>query len=83
MRIVRFLSAGQVCFGRWMDDTSAYRIEGELFGPHRVTEEVLRIDKLLAPIVPTDIFCIGLNYREHAAESGAVTPPRSEERRVG
>lgn len=75
MRIVRFLSAGQVCVGRWMDDTSAHRLEGELFGPHRVTEQVLRIDKLLAPIVPTDIFCIGLNYREHAAESGAVTPP--------
>ena len=32
------------------------------------------VDKLLAPIVPTDILCIGLNYREHAAESGSPVP---------
>jgi 2-keto-4-pentenoate hydratase/2-oxohepta-3-ene-1,7-dioic acid hydratase in catechol pathway len=31
---------------------------------------------LLPPIVPTDILCIGLNYRAHAAETGS-TPPRN------
>lgn len=29
---------------------------------------------LLAPVVPTNIFCIGLNYREHAKEGGAEIP---------
>jgi 2-keto-4-pentenoate hydratase/2-oxohepta-3-ene-1,7-dioic acid hydratase in catechol pathway len=29
---------------------------------------------LLPPVSPTNIFCIGLNYREHAAESGMSIP---------
>lgn len=74
MRIVRFLSAEQVCTGQQIDQQTAYEIDGELFGPHRVTDRKLKIDKLLAPVVPTDILCIGLNYREHAAESGSAIP---------
>lgn len=35
----------------------------------------MRIEKLLAPLVPTDILCIGLNYRDHAAESKIEVPP--------
>lgn len=31
---------------------------------------------LLAPVVPSNIFCIGLNYREHAKEGGAAIPER-------
>ena len=30
--------------------------------------------KLLAPVVPTAILCIGLNYRRHAAEGNAPIP---------
>ena len=74
MQIVRFLSAGRVHWGRRIDDASALEIEGDLLGPHRVTERQLKIDKLLAPLIPTDILCIGLNYREHAAESGSAIP---------
>src|SRR5438045_5508968 len=76
MRIIRFRSAGKVYFGQPIDsDTGrARRIEGDLFGSLRVTDDVLPVDKLLAPIVPTDILCIGLNYREHAAESGSAVP---------
>ena len=29
---------------------------------------------LLSPVVPSNIFCIGLNYREHAKEGGAAIP---------
>jgi 2-keto-4-pentenoate hydratase/2-oxohepta-3-ene-1,7-dioic acid hydratase in catechol pathway len=74
MRIIRFMSGGKVYTGRQVDDSTAFAIEGELIGPHRVTDEQLPIDRLLAPIVPTDILCIGLNYREHAAESGSAIP---------
>ena len=74
MKIVRFQSQGQIQTGRLIDDQTAYRIEGDPFGTHRVTEEKLAIERLLAPIVPTDILCIGLNYREHAAESGSSIP---------
>ena len=74
MQIVRFLSAGRIHLGRRIDDANALEIEGDLLGPHRVTERRVRIEKLLAPLVPTDILCIGLNYREHAAESGSSIP---------
>ncbi|HSZ56865.1 MAG TPA: fumarylacetoacetate hydrolase family protein [Tepidisphaeraceae bacterium] len=74
MQIVRFLSNGQVFQGKRIDDSSALQIEGDLFGGYRVTDRKLKIDKLLAPFVPTDILCIGLNYREHAKESGSSIP---------
>ncbi len=74
MRIVRFLSSGRVHFGRRIDADSAHRIDGPVPGLFRVTDEILRIDHLLSPIVPTDILCIGLNYREHARETHAVIP---------
>jgi 2-keto-4-pentenoate hydratase/2-oxohepta-3-ene-1,7-dioic acid hydratase in catechol pathway len=57
-----------------VDDRSALRIEGDLFGSYRVTDQKLPIDKLLSPIVPVDILCIGLNYREHAKESNSEIP---------
>jgi len=74
MRIVRFLCGGRQYLGRQIDANSALVIEGDLFGSHRVTDRRLQIEKLLAPLVPTDILCIGLNYREHAKESGAAMP---------
>jgi 2-keto-4-pentenoate hydratase/2-oxohepta-3-ene-1,7-dioic acid hydratase in catechol pathway len=74
MRIIRFLSNGQTHTGQQIDDKTAYRIEGDLFGVHRVTDQKLTVDKLLSPLVPTDILCIGLNYREHAKESNSQIP---------
>ena len=79
MRIVRFQSGGQTYHGQDVDGSgkSARVIEGGLFsggGSHRVTDRVLKVEKLLAPLVPTDILCIGINYREHAVESGSPIP---------
>src|SRR4029453_2485383 len=74
MRIVRFLTNGQVFHGQDIDGKSAKRIEGDLFGAWHVRGDVVKIDKLLAPLVPSDILCIGINYREHAAESGSPIP---------
>ena len=74
MRIARFLSGGKVQTGKMIDDHTANCIEGDLFGQYRVTDQKLTIDKLLAPFVPVDILCIGLNYREHAKESNSEIP---------
>jgi 2-keto-4-pentenoate hydratase/2-oxohepta-3-ene-1,7-dioic acid hydratase in catechol pathway len=74
MRIVRFLSGGRVHLGQQLDDQIALAIDGDLLGEHRVTDRRLNIERLLAPIVPTDILCIGLNYREHARESNSAVP---------
>lgn len=52
------------------------RIAGDIFDRYSVTREAVRPVRLLAPIVPTQILCIGLNYRRHAQESGAPIPDR-------
>jgi 2-keto-4-pentenoate hydratase/2-oxohepta-3-ene-1,7-dioic acid hydratase in catechol pathway len=75
MRIIRFLGDdGQIHLGQSIDAAAALEIEGDLRGEYRVTARQLNVAKLLAPIVPTDILCIGLNYREHAKESGSEPP---------
>lgn len=74
MRIARFLSAGEIVSGQLLDGGSARRIEGNILDEWRVTDEIVRIDRLLAPIVPTDILCIGVNYRKHAEETGSAIP---------
>ncbi|MGC4030936.1 MAG: fumarylacetoacetate hydrolase family protein [Tepidisphaeraceae bacterium] len=74
MKIVRFISGSNIHLGQAIDATSAKRIEGDLFAGYRVTDEVLSVDRLLAPIVPRDILCIGVNYRAHAAETGSAVP---------
>lgn len=47
------------------------RIEGEPVGEFEVTREAANIKRVLAPVVPRMIWCIGQNYRQHAAEVGA------------
>lgn len=74
MRIARFLSAGTVHQGVLVDDTTARLIVGSIYGDFRVSDSTVRVERLLAPVVPTDILCIGLNYRDHAAETGGKVP---------
>ena len=75
MKIIRFLSSGREHLGRLHDDGQTTLLEGELFGGFRDTGMPAAVDKLLAPLVPRDILCIGLNYKQHAAESNAEPPP--------
>lgn len=75
MKIIRFLDSNQsVQLGVQHEDGSATLLEGELFGEHRDTGTKADVEKLLSPLVPTDVLCIGLNYRKHAAESGQPEP---------
>lgn len=75
MKIIRHqTSTGSVQHAALQPDGTAHRIEGDLFGSFRPTEEVVVPGKLLAPFQPSAIFCIGLNYRQHAAESNAPIP---------
>ncbi len=52
----------------------ALRIDGDLFANFEVTDELLRPVQRLAPITPSAIIGIGLNYKEHAIEMGAPLP---------
>src|SRR5437763_13086820 len=75
MNLVRYLDPdGQVHHGRLHPDGSTTRIAGDLFGDRRDTGEPARVARLLAPLVPRDILCIGLNYRRHAEEGKQALP---------
>ncbi len=68
MKIIRFLdSVGHTQQGVLEADGTALRIEGDICGNYTVTRQKTAIKKLLAPIVPRAIICVGLNYRRHAA----------------
>ena len=50
-------------------------LEGDLFGSHRAGEEIARAGHpLLAPVEPSKMVCIGLNYKDHAAEQNKPLP---------
>jgi 2-keto-4-pentenoate hydratase/2-oxohepta-3-ene-1,7-dioic acid hydratase in catechol pathway len=75
MRIIRHqASDGSIQYAALQHDGTARHLEGDLFGTYRVTERIISPVKTLAPIQPTAIFCIGLNYRQHAEESNAPIP---------
>ena len=76
MKIIRHLSPTGPAYAALQPDGSALEITGDVFGDHQFTDTVIQPGKLLAPIQPTQILCIGLNYAKHAAESGAKVPER-------
>ena len=75
MHIARFEDrAGVVHYGIPADRSRAQHLTGDLFEGLHETGEVLSIGKWLAPVTPPNIYCIGLNYRAHAEETGASLP---------
>jgi 2-keto-4-pentenoate hydratase/2-oxohepta-3-ene-1,7-dioic acid hydratase in catechol pathway len=75
MKIIRYSdSAGQIHHASQQSDGSALVIEGDIFGSYTVTDRKADVAKLLAPVEPRIILCIGLNYKFHAEESGAAIP---------
>lgn len=77
MKIIRYQDGqGAVGYAATQEDGSALRIEGCIYGEHQVTDQVADVQKLLAPVDPRAVLCIGLNYRRHAEESGAKLPER-------
>lgn len=75
MKIVRVLTAaGDQILGKQHEDGAFTALTGEFFGTLEETSEKVVPIKLLAPLEPVDIICIGLNYRQHAEETGAALP---------
>jgi 2-keto-4-pentenoate hydratase/2-oxohepta-3-ene-1,7-dioic acid hydratase in catechol pathway len=76
MRIIRYLdSSGRVNHGRQHVDGTVTRLDGDLFHGYADTGVKGEVDRVLAPVVPRDILCIGLNYRGHAEEGRLPIPP--------
>lgn len=75
MKIVRIQSVdGQTCFASQRGDGSLERLQGGLFESLTSTGQTVVAAKILAPLEPTAILCIGLNYRKHAEEGKQAIP---------
>ena len=76
MRIIRFYDEdGILRMGTPGDDGRADEIL-EKDGGFTPTGKNFQIKKYCAPVEPRAIICIGLNYRDHAAETGMAIPER-------
>lgn len=50
-------------------------VEGDVFGRYTLAEEIAPDGlRLLAPVLPSKIVAVGLNYKDHAAERGKTLP---------
>lgn len=79
MRLVRFIGEfSQVHVGKDLGDDTAEVLDGDpvrLFPDRpRPTGRVVKIAGRLSPITPSNIFCIGMNYRSHVEEMGGTLP---------
>ncbi|PTX95699.1 fumarylacetoacetate hydrolase family protein [Opitutus sp. ER46] len=74
MRLLRHLTASGPAYAALQPDGRALEVVGDIFGDFQVTNRVVTPGKSLAPVVPTNLLCIGLNYKQHAAESKSPLP---------
>jgi len=74
MKIIRHLSPTGPAWAALQPDGSARAITGDLLSDFQVTGQEVKPGKLLAPLQPANLLCIGLNYKQHAAESNSPTP---------
>jgi len=83
VRIARFAHASGMSFGVVEGEPdvgpgglTVAEIDGHPFGQIRFTEQrwALADVRLLSPILPSKVVCVGRNYADHAAEHGAPVP---------
>jgi 2-keto-4-pentenoate hydratase/2-oxohepta-3-ene-1,7-dioic acid hydratase in catechol pathway len=75
MRIIRFVDeAGQNRYAETSESGETMLLEGDLITGLTQTNDIARVKKLLTPVVPPAILCIGLNYHQHARETGMEAP---------
>ena len=57
------------------DGKSFFALSGDMSCRElKITNERIEVLSILAPVEPRTIYCIGLNYRKHAEETGAKIP---------
>src|SRR5260370_19896784 len=71
MKLIRYLDrSGRVQYAAEQPGGAHLRVEGDPFSKNRVTQESATSARILAPVLPVMIWCIGQNYRRHADEVG-------------
>eukprot|EP01064_Diplonema_japonicum_P006653 TRINITY_DN14498_c1_g2_i2.p1 TRINITY_DN14498_c1_g2~~TRINITY_DN14498_c1_g2_i2.p1 ORF type:complete len:296 (+),score=78.67 TRINITY_DN14498_c1_g2_i2:44-889(+) len=71
-RVIRFLSEGQVYLGEEpanKSDREAEVLEGDIHQGLTRTGTTRPVERNLAPLIPREILCIGLNYMKHFEEA--------------
>ncbi len=75
MQIIRFMTKEKkMAWGTGYDGHTATLLRGDIFSKFLDTGQQISVQTLLPPIQPAAIFCIGLNYRLHAQETGMALP---------
>lgn len=75
MKIIRFLDQNnQIHYGIPTGDNEAELLQGNLLTGLTPAGKSAEVSKLLAPLEPRQILCIGMNYSEHARETGGKVP---------
>jgi 2-keto-4-pentenoate hydratase/2-oxohepta-3-ene-1,7-dioic acid hydratase in catechol pathway len=73
LRLYRFNHDGHARYaaereGRWR------LVDGDIFGTFHEGPEMAEPADLLPPVAPSKLVCVGLNYKDHAAEQQKVPP---------
>lgn len=76
MRFIRYQAGRDAPRYGWIYGDLIGPIDGSIFSEYRRQEATLPINtiRLLAPVVPSKIICIGRNYADHAHEQGVDVP---------
>ena len=77
MRLVRFRFGDRIATGASEFESDAIRVlQGTFFEDPVPTGEEVPFDdvRLLAPVLPSKVVCVGKNYAAHAAEFGSEVP---------
>ncbi|MFZ5639166.1 MAG: fumarylacetoacetate hydrolase family protein [Bacillota bacterium] len=76
MKLLRFLVNGEVRQGVLEPDNRISEISGSFYEHFTLKNNKYNLEevKLLPPCKPTKIICVGLNYRDHAAEMNEPLP---------
>ncbi len=75
MRIVRFRAGGKIRYGV-LEGTHILEYAGTPYGTFKKARKKYLLSQavLLAPVVPSKIVAVGLNYRDHADEMNVQVP---------
>jgi 2-keto-4-pentenoate hydratase/2-oxohepta-3-ene-1,7-dioic acid hydratase in catechol pathway len=76
VKIVRFEYDGRIRYGL-LEDQQVYSCHGDPFAGMDKTGESVELNdvRLLPPVSPPNIICLGLNYKKHAEECKFEFPP--------
>ncbi len=77
MKIIRYQKEDEIKRGILHEET-IYELKGDIFSNFSAGQKIGKLEeiKLLAPVKPPNIIAIGLNYKQHALETGAEIPER-------